>query len=277
MNTVKINPAEFGLEADKAQEIESVFLPVIAEKDNLLGDYEAIVKQPISPALSVQARELRLKLQKVRTSTEKIHKASKAFYLAGGRFVDAWKNRNVTVIEQMEEKLSSIENHYALLERARLLELRSERINLLRPYCETTDIFQSVEQMTDEAFNNLLEGQKLIKQQRDAEAVEKAKAAELALIEQERIRKENESLRAELKAKEDKEKAEQRIKDEQERKAKEAEQAKANASDEVLLKSYVDSFQLPPAPEFKSESAKLIAADIRSKFVGFKIWATKQI
>ena len=32
MNTVKINPAEFGLEADKAQEIESVFLPVIAEK-----------------------------------------------------------------------------------------------------------------------------------------------------------------------------------------------------------------------------------------------------
>ena len=106
---VKINPAEYGLDESKAMEVESVFLPVVAERDNLAITYNEIVNKEISTDLVFQARELRLKLVKVRTNTDKIHKTAKAFYLAGGRFVDAWKNKNVEVISQMEEKLSGID------------------------------------------------------------------------------------------------------------------------------------------------------------------------
>lgn len=107
-----IDPKEFGLDEQQAKTIEQDFSPVISEKNALSEIYEQVITKELTPELCSEARELRLKLVKVRTSTDKIHKSAKAFYLAGGRFVDAWKNKNVQSIELMESKLDEIENYY---------------------------------------------------------------------------------------------------------------------------------------------------------------------
>jgi hypothetical protein len=46
---------------------------------------------------------------KIRTATLDIHKKQKAFYLAGGKFVDGWKNAQHFASMGKEEKLEEIE------------------------------------------------------------------------------------------------------------------------------------------------------------------------
>jgi len=203
---IVISPAEFGLDEAKGKEIESVFLPVITERDNLLVEYDEIASSAISEPITKKARELRLKLVKVRTNTEKVHKSAKAFYLAGGKFVDAWKNRNTTSIELMEAALLSIENHYVNIELKRVADLKAERIKLLSDVCDHPEIFV-VELMTEEAFDDLLASEYAAKKAR-IKAAELAETKRLADIEaekaeQKRILDENAALRAENKLKED--------------------------------------------------------------------------
>ena len=195
-----VDPEEFGLEADKAKEVESAFTPVIVERDFLAKQYADVINKPISQELTTEARELRLKLVKVRTNTDRIHKATKAFYLAGGRFVDAWRNKNVTVIEQMEEKLDSIENHYVMIENQRLDQLESDRRDQLAEVADNISMYP-LRDMDEDAFNNLYEGLKMIKEkqielQKQAEAERIAAEAKEA-EERIRIQKENERLKME--------------------------------------------------------------------------------
>ena len=237
---IKVDPAEFGLENDKAVEVESAFAPVIVERDALIDVYQNIITSEMSKQLTEDAKSLRLKLVKVRTKTNSVHQVQKAFYLAGGRFVDAWKNRNNTVIEQMEENLSEIENYYVNIEKDRIAALKIERNAILSQVCDTPDLYQ-VELMTDEAFENLIAGQKLVKDAR-IEAERKAEEARIAAIEaerieQERIRKENETLKAEAERKQKEFEAEQAkqsaaLKAEQEKADKERKEAEAKAAKE---------------------------------------------
>ena len=262
---VKINPAEYGLDESKAMEVESVFLPVVAERDNLAITYNEIVNKEISTDLVFQARELRLKLVKVRTNTDKIHKTAKAFYLAGGRFVDAWKNKNVEVISQMEEKLSGIENYYANIEKEKLDNLEKERIIILSEFVPNPESYP-VRIMTEEAFSNLIDGQKLIKKQKEEEAkrIEAERIAEekAEKEEQERIRLENEKLKAEAIEREKAEKIERekqaKILAEQKAKA-EAEAKKAKEIADAKLKAEQEKAAIEKA------KADKLAAELKAK------------
>lgn len=234
-----INPKDFGLEPDKAKEVEEVFLPVIAERDNLVESYKTIIAKEITPQTVSEAYQLRLKLVKVRTNTKRVHESAKAFYLAGGRFVDAWKNKNVTVVEQMEEKLSEIENHFINIEKAKLAKLKEERLKQLSEVCENPSLYQ-VESMSEDAFNQLYEGQKLVKQAR-IEAELKAGQDRHAKIKadeeaREAQRIENEKLKAENEAKE-KLLAEERKKADDARKLAEAKAKKEREESEAKLKA----------------------------------------
>jgi hypothetical protein len=263
---IKIDPAEFGLENDKAVEVESAFAPVIVERDALLEVYQTILTSEMSEQLTEDAHQLRLKLVKVRTSTDKVHRVQKAFYLAGGRFVDAWKTRNNTVIEQMEERLSEIENYYINIEKECIEKLRIERMGLLSEVSDTPELFQ-VELMTEQAFNSLLEGQKLAKQARIA-AEKKAEEDRLAeieaeRIENERIRKENERLQAESESKEkqiesERKSAAAKLKAEQD--SAEAARLKAQAEAEAVLK-----VEREKAQKLADELAAKQAAELKAK------------
>lgn len=182
---VKINPAEYGLQEAQAQTIEEAFMPKIVERNALAEIYEGLITGEISPELCMEARELRLKLVKVRTGIAEIHKTQKAFYLAAGRYVDAWKNKETAPVEQMEEKLSDIEKYYENLERERKNKLRDERIAELAKY-EMDGSLMLLGEMKDEVWSNFLAGAKIQYEQKK-EAERKAEEERLRQIEMDKI------------------------------------------------------------------------------------------
>jgi len=199
MNTeiVKIDPKEYGLDDVQVVTIEQAFAPKIAERDGLVEIYKQVITKELNDATCKEAGDLRRKLVKVRTGIAEIHKTQKAFFLAAGRFVDAWKNKETTPIEQMEDNLDKIEKHFILIEQERIAKLETERAELLKQYTEILPM--SLGLMQQDVFEAYLNAQKVayeakIAAEKQAEidriAREKAEAEE-----RERIRLENEALK----------------------------------------------------------------------------------
>lgn len=179
-----IDPKEYGLEEKKAGTIESAFLPKKVETDGFVKVYESIINKEINESTCKEARELRLKLVKVRTGIRDIHTAEKAFYLASGKYVDALKNKLTIPIKQMEEKLTEIEKYFENQEKERAKQLREGREKQLEPY-GTDTTFIALDLMSDEQFADLLSKEKLSfeTKKRQEEELEQAR------IERERLDK----------------------------------------------------------------------------------------
>lgn len=266
-----VDPKEYGLDEKQGIEVQSNFLPVITERENLEAEYKAVTAKEISKEVTQEARNLRLKLVKIRTNTDKIHKVAKAFYLAGGRFVDALKNKNVTVISQMEEKLESIENYYVNLEKERIAKLEAERTELVMRYSEV--IPANLGTMDVTVFDNYLNGLKIAHQAKldaDKKAEEERIAKEKADAEErERIRVENERLKAEAEKRE-KELEAERKKAEAEKRKQEAELAKQKAEADARLKAEKEKqakleAELRAKEEAEKKAAAIEAARIKAQ------------
>lgn len=207
MNTeiVKIDPKEFGIEDTKAADIQAQFQPMLDKMVELENDYNEVLSLPVEEKETAKkARELRLKYMKIRTATLDIHKKQKAFYLAGGRFVDGWMNAQKFASLGKEEKLEEIEKYAENLEKQRLAELQQLRMEQLAPYeVENLDSL-NLSGMADNVWENFLAGTitnyeaKKKAEQEAREAEEKRLAEEAA--ERERVRLENERLKAEAEA-----------------------------------------------------------------------------
>lgn len=216
---VKIDPKEFGLEENQVSTIEAAFLPKIQERDGYLSIYGELLKKEITPQTEREAKELRLKLVKVRTGIADIHKTQKAFFLAAGRFVDAWKNKETAPIEQMEENLQKIELYSENIRKEKIAKLETERKELVLKFSEVVPT--GLGSMDETVFNNYLTGLEIaynakIEAEKKAEA-ERLAAIEAERIERERIKAENERLRKEAEENE-KQLAEERAKAEAEAK-----------------------------------------------------------
>ena len=204
-NLVKIDASEYGLEETKAQQIEAQFKPMLEKMSELEKEYNEVIKLEVSGETCAKAKELRLKYVKVRTGTAEIHKNQKAFYLAGGRFVDGWKNAQKFASEGIEDKLMAIEKHYENLEKEKAAKLQTERVEKLTKY-DVEVIPENLGIMPIEVWDNYLSGTKLNyenriaaekKAEEDRIAREKAEADE-----RERIRLENEKLKKEAEKRE---------------------------------------------------------------------------
>ena len=235
---IKIDPKEYGLEVEQVSTIEQAFLPKIQEREALVAIYDQLIVSELTPELCKQAKEVRLRLVKVRTGISDIHKTQKAFFLAAGRFVDAWKNKETLPVEQMEEKLSEIENYYVNIEKARIEKLQIERLEMVSKYTDFPA--QNLGSMEEEVFNSYLTGCKVayeakIEAERlEAERIENERLSEIAR--QKAIEEENARLKAEAEAKE-KQMQEERVKAEAERKAIEAAAQKEREEAEAKLKA----------------------------------------
>lgn len=260
---IVINAQEFGLEKTEAQKIEAVFTPMLEKMVELEKEYNEVVALEISDEAVKKARELRLKYVKVRTGTEKIHEIAKAYYLAGGRFVDAWKNAQKFSAIGKETELEKIEKHFELIEEERKNKTNAERVERLSKFIPDTSIY-NVKEMSDEAFAKLLETSEIAyisikeaEERAEKERLEKEKAEK---VEQERIKKENETLKKEAEAREKalaKERAEQEKKLEAERnKAKAEAEAREKAEKELKDKKEADEKSKREA-EAKQEAEKL--------------------
>jgi hypothetical protein len=160
ITSIDVNPQEFKLEIAKATSIMSAFNEKATERDILLANSVVVLSKEITPELSKEARELRLKLVPIRTGIDKIHKVEKDFYLQAGKFVDAIKNKLQQPIVQREEQLKHIEEHFDRIEKERLEALQIERADLLRPYSDKVDELDLVS-MDQEVFEAFLSARKL--------------------------------------------------------------------------------------------------------------------
>lgn len=272
-----INPQEFGLEKTEAQKIEAVFTPMLEKMVELEKEYNEVIALEISDEAVKKARELRLKYVKVRTGTEKIHETAKAYYLAGGRFVDAWKNAQKFSAIGKETKLEKIEKHFELIEQEKKNKINVERIEKLSKFIPDTSIY-NVKEMSDEAFAKLLETSEIAyksikeaEEKAEKERIEKEKAEKL---EQERIRKENETLKKEAEAREKeliKERAEQEKKLEAER-AKAQKEAEAREKAEKELRDKKEAEEVKAKKESEAKEAEKLEKQKLAKEERYKLF-----
>jgi hypothetical protein len=188
MNTiVKIDPTEFGLEETKAQDIASQFKPMLDKMIELENEFNEVIKLDIqNPNTSKIAKELRLKYVKVRTGTAEIHKQQKAFFLAGGRFVDGWKNAQIFASQGIEKKLEEIERYFEIQEQKRIEELNSKRILLVSEY-EIDGSTLNLGNMPDDVFALYLDGLKIqFENKQQAERLAKEEADRKSKLHDER-------------------------------------------------------------------------------------------
>ena len=183
ITSIDVNPQEFKLEVAKASSIMSAFNEKVTERDILLANSVTILSKEITPELSKEARELRLKLVPIRTGIDKIHKVEKDFYLQAGKFVDAIKNKLQQPIIQREEQLKSIEEHYDRLEKERLENLQRERADLLRPYSDKADELDLVS-MDQEVFEAFLSARKATFEAEQKRLAEEEKQREALALKQ---------------------------------------------------------------------------------------------
>lgn len=252
MIPIKVDHTEYGLQESKAQEIASMFKPMLESMEYLEVQYNEIMTREIEPETIQMAHDLRLAYVKVRTGTDAIHKKLKDFYLQGGRFVDGWRNAQRMASQGNEEKLRAIEDHFKNKEIERIQRLQAARGLILEGY--TTFIPDQLGEMADDVWDNYLAGVRLNyeaqkeaekkaleerenKQKQEAARNERARKENYKLRKQAREReaaqaKEREEQEAKLKAeREAREKVEQELKDKQEaeRRAQEAENKRIQA------------------------------------------------
>jgi len=268
---MKIDPKDYGLEEKQVVTIEQAFAPKIAEREGYAKVYEHLLTKEISRETCSEANELRKKLVKVRTGISEIHKTQKAYFLAAGKFVDAWKNKETKPIEQMEENLEDIAKYYERIEAERIAKVEAERKAEIQNYSEIVPF--GLGTMDSTVYANYLTGLKVayearIKAEQEAESerlrlieVEKENAR-LKAIEDERIRKENERLKKEAEAKE-KALAAERAKVEAERKAESEKQASILAEAEKKIREQQEQAR-KEAEKAAAERAKL-QAELKAK------------
>jgi uncharacterized protein YsxB (DUF464 family) len=64
---ITINPEEFGLDKTEAQQVRSVFIPMLDRMEELENEYNEIIKLEPTKENCAKAKELRLKFVKTRT------------------------------------------------------------------------------------------------------------------------------------------------------------------------------------------------------------------
>jgi colicin import membrane protein len=261
-----ISPTEFGIEETKATELTSGLKTILAEREVLKDAYNDVITLEITEENLPMFKTLRLKIRDNRTKGIEVwHKNNKAFFLAGGRFVDAIKNKEVSENEAMETKLEAAEKHFENLEKERIKALHKVRVERLLPF--GYDIGNVDFGMMDEnMFNAILVGAEKTHNDRvEAEKKAEAERLEAARLEAERIeaqRLENERLKAEAAEKEkqlEKERAEA-AKREAELQAKaDAERAEAKRLADIEAKKQADLLA-----KQKAEADRL-AAELKAK------------
>lgn len=278
---VKVDAAQYGLQATEASQVEAVFIPMIQKMTALEGEFNEIKAAEITPEICTKAKELHMKYVKVRTGTAEIHKKAKAYYLAGGRFVDGWKNAQEFASQGKEQALLEIEKHFERIEEARIKAIEEARKEQLKEF--TTVVPDALGWMTEETFNIYMAGAKQqfelkieAERQEAIKAEIAAKERDEKAKEDERIRLENQRLRDELAKKEAEEQKERdRIAAEQREKDKEQKKADA-APDKVKLSFWINGIDTTP-PTISNPATMETRAEIQAKYEGFKRWALQKI
>lgn len=221
-----IKAEDYGLEVKQATELTVGLIVVKDERKLLIEEFKEVSKLELTPENLPKFKDLRLRILRNRTQgINKWHKTNKEFFLTGGKFVDAIKNKENAINEQMEEKLIDAEKHFDNLAKERIAKRQAERVFLLSEFVEDASE-RDLATMDQDVWEVFLATKKQahldrVQAKLDAEKERQAKI-KAEKEEQERIQKENEKLHKEAKEREEKAKleAEKRAKEEEERNEK---------------------------------------------------------
>jgi hypothetical protein len=119
-----------------------------------------------------QAREARLALKAMRGEVTAKHKELKEDALRKGQVLDTIKRKLVGLIEPIEEHLDRQERFVEIQEEQRRKALHERRVELLIPYMGPEADSMPLADMSQDAFDNFLEGLKEAKARRERQAWE---------------------------------------------------------------------------------------------------------
>src|SRR6478736_3832769 len=198
--TEENNVELFGIEPVKAKEMVAGLSTTLSERQVLKDAYVDVIELNITTENLPTFKELRLKIMKNRTQgLTKWKDKEKAFYLAGGNFIQAIYNKEVAVNEEMESKLLEAEKFFENQEKEKARLLNLERIEKVRPYVEDVTGLDFSE-FDDKNFDDYVLGKKTRfenESKAKKEAEELAEKERLAEIERQRlIEVENAKLKA---------------------------------------------------------------------------------
>lgn len=201
----EIVPADAGIAEPAKHTLVEAFQGFFAKAEQWRAQTENITDAKL-------ARAARLELKKIRVEAERTRKALKEDALRMGRAIDGANNILLSLIVPIEKRMEDVEKQEERRAAAELARLTEERSEHLRPYVDEGMPFPDVGKMTAEQFDKALADAKLLHAAKIAEAkrIEEERIAKekAEAEERERIRQENERLKAEAAAKEAELKAE---------------------------------------------------------------------
>ncbi len=211
-NTLTIvSPEEFGLKEKDALELTKGLTIILTERETLKNAYLDVIELEVTPENLPTFKDLRLKIRDNRTKgIEKWHKATKDFFLTGGRFVDSVKNKEVFENERMENSLMEKEKHFENIEKATLKAIHDERVSKLIPFNYEIgnvdfsgmdeNMFNAILLGAEKTYNDKIESERLAEEKRLEALRLEAEEKEKQRIELERLRVENEAKEKALEA-----------------------------------------------------------------------------
>lgn len=187
------------LQTPKAFEHAFAFSGHMEKVQELAKGLQGLDKENPTEEHAKIARESRLVLVRNRTSAEAVKKLRKSDLLIESKLIDNLYGVIANSSQLIEDEYARIEKHAEIQEAARKKELFDTRAVLLSGLCEPS--MYPLDIMGDEAFDNLLNGLRLAKVDKEEKArkaeEERIERERLEAEEQERIREQNEVLRKE--------------------------------------------------------------------------------
>ena len=260
-----------GLEKSKVDTLMQSFAGYFTEAKTIAEKSKSIVVTEETQVEEMKkAREYRLKLKDIRVNADKTREELKSQSLREGNAIQGVYNIIKALVVPVEEYLEKQEKFAEVRESERLARVYGERVDKLSKYVTDVTLY-NIRDMADDVFENLLSGCKTSWEKAQEDEV-KAEADRLAKIkadklEQEKIRKENEKLRAEAEEKEKALAVERTKQAEVLRKAneeKEKVEAKLRAEKEAQVKKEADEKAITDAKVKAEEEAQkkaLLAPD----------------
>lgn len=239
---------ESGLQLNEAAEIKGNYLPFLVEFEKIRNQAQSIDTVNPTEADERFSRELRLKTVKIRTAAEAKKEERKRIHLLRGNLEQASFNIVKSTCQLAEESFLQVEKVRENKEAERKAALKSERLELLAPFNFQFDNGFHLDEMSQDAFDNLLAGVKKVHEDRieqERKAQEERIAREKADAEErERVRIENERLNKEAIEREaillEERRAANKIQAQQELKLKAEREAKERAESELKAKQLAE-------------------------------------
>lgn len=260
----------------KAMQLAAVFRPM-TEAFQALGDEMVEIQKQYekgyTPELGAKAKQLRLKLVKIRTSTEEVKKAQKADIILMGKAIDGLNNIVKSATTRDEETLRFIEEHELRLKAEELEKLQEKRVLLIAPYVENA-IELKLAEMDEDVFESYLsvKKNKFEAVQKEAQEIERLRIEKEKKEAEEREAQRLENIRLKKEAEEREKKAEAERKKAAEDRAKEKAKAdailkkeqEAKAAAEAKLKA-IEEEKIAKAKKEAEEAEKLAKAGDKKK------------